>query len=41
MKNVFIEGEGIRNELQNSEDPMRLWKEKRKYEEKKKRKKCQ
>lgn len=36
MKSVFIEGEGMRNELQNSEEPMRLWKEKGKQGKKKK-----
>lgn len=41
MKSIFIEGEGRRNELQNSEEPMRLWREKRKQEKKEKGKKCQ
>lgn len=36
MKSIFIEGEGMRNELQNSQEPMRVWKEKRKQEERKK-----
>lgn len=38
MKSVFIEVGGTTNELQNSEEPMRLWKEKRKQGKKKKRK---
>lgn len=36
MKSVFLEGEGRRNKLHNSEEPMRLRKEKRKEEGKKK-----
>lgn len=36
MKSIFIEGERMRNELQNSEEPMRVWKAKIKQEEKKK-----
>lgn len=38
MKSIFIEGEEMRNELQNSEELMRVWKEKKKEEKNKKKK---
>lgn len=34
MKSIFIEGEEMRNELQNSEELMRVWKEKKKRRKK-------